>query len=267
MPDNAYSYIRLRNLRAGVAGDSPHDDNHRPSAKHQARSRVLLIRSKLKSIILAASLVFNCFFLLKILAINSVRDRLVTYSPAQEAIQYERVVFSSAFGIETSPFQGEPSPENDKLWANLYDFAISRISTAEARHMDNKTLPIPNDRGRYIVQLAVFHQLHCLNILRKGIYGAVDMSNTDDLLGIEHMDHCVDILRQSIMCNSDVTPTTFARKSLDSDMKLVAEVVHSCRDFTKIQQWAWNRRLKSELDKTTLVTDDPLGWGTYTYSP
>jgi len=86
--------------------------------------------------------------------------------------------------------------------------------------MDNKTLPIPGREGGYVIQLTVFHQLHCLvvtptkiiicafqtnkeynsqNLIRKGIYGAVDMTNEDDLLGIEHLDHCVDILRQSIM--------------------------------------------------------------------
>jgi len=50
-------------------------------------------------------------------------------------------------------------------------------------------------------------------------------------------------------------------------MKVVAEVVHTCRKFTNIQQWAWDKRLTGELDKETLVTDDPLGWGSYVYSP
>jgi hypothetical protein len=116
------------------------------------------------------------------------------------------------------------------------------------------------------------------------------MSNADDLMGIEHLDHCIDMLRQGIMvcdtffievlttlrteliimyeqCSGDITPITFARTSLDSRMKVVAEVVHTCRDFAKIQQWAWNRRIKTELDHDTVVTNDPLGWGTFTYSP
>ena len=42
-------------------------------------------------------------------------------APAQDAISNEKVVFSSAFGIERSLFQGEPNDENDKLWTNLYD--------------------------------------------------------------------------------------------------------------------------------------------------
>lgn len=42
-------------------------------------------------------------------------------APALNAIKNERVVFSSAFGIERSPFQGQPSEANNKLWAGLYD--------------------------------------------------------------------------------------------------------------------------------------------------
>ncbi|KAI1368171.1 hypothetical protein F5Y08DRAFT_335944 [Xylaria arbuscula] len=187
--------------------------------------------------------------------------------PAMKESQTEQVVFSSAFGIERSPFQGEPSEANDKLWTGLYDFGITRISTEEARPMVNKTLPVADSQGGYIIQLAVFHQLHCLNMLRKGIYHGVDMSNTDDLKGIEHLDHCIDMLRQSIMCHSDISPTTFTRTSLGKPMQVVAEVAHTCRSFSKIQQWAWNRRIKGELDKSTVITDDPLGWGTYTYSP
>ena len=50
-------------------------------------------------------------------------------------------------------------------------------------------------------------------------------------------------------------------------MKAVAEVVHTCRSFAHVQQWAWDRRLQGKLDKKTVVNDDPLGWGLYTYNP
>ncbi|KAK0672606.1 hypothetical protein QBC41DRAFT_299544 [Cercophora samala] len=150
---------------------------------------------------------------------------------------------------------------------NMMEVGISSISAAEARPMENKTLPIPGEQGRYIIQLAVFHQLHCLNIIRKGIYYGVDMTNVDDLFGIEHIDHCIDMLRQSLMCTSDVTPITFSRKSLREPMQGVAEVIHTCRNFPQIQKWAWDRRARDKLDKTTIVKDDPLGWGSYTYVP
>ena len=42
-------------------------------------------------------------------------------APALKAVQNERVVFSSAFGIEQSPFEGKPNERNNRLWADLYD--------------------------------------------------------------------------------------------------------------------------------------------------
>ncbi|KAF2763255.1 hypothetical protein EJ05DRAFT_496085 [Pseudovirgaria hyperparasitica] len=263
-------YVRLENLdsssitttgihRAPDAEEQPIVGQYEP----MRRPRIIV----LKRIVFVLSLVLNFVSAWKWLFPGSLYDRILTYSPALPVIENERVVFSSAFGIERSPFQGEPSEANNELWTGLYDFGITRISAEEARPMDNKTLPLPDNKGGYVVQLSVFHQLHCLNMIRKGIYNGVDMSNVDELMGIEHIDHCIDMLRQSIMCHSDITPTTFARQSLKDSMKVVAEVVHTCRKFSNIQQWAWNRRIKSAIDKETVVTNDPLGWGTYTYSP
>lgn len=53
----------------------------------------------------------------------------------------------------------------------------------------------------------------------------------------------------------------------DPGMKAVAEVVHTCRNFAKIQEWAWARQIQKEFDKNVIVHNDPLGWGTYTYTP
>ncbi|KAK0726613.1 hypothetical protein B0T21DRAFT_413937 [Apiosordaria backusii] len=263
-------YTWLRNPHSKKATDSrddlgdgpyserllPQQEEHRPL---RSKSTIILW------LVLPLSLFFNFIALFGKFAREST-DHLLTYSPALPVIKYERVVFSSAFGAQVSPFQGKPSPENNKLWEGLYNFGISRVSAEEARPMDNKTLPIPGEEGGYIIQLAVFHQLHCLasNIIRKGIYYGVDMTNVDDLMGIEHIDHCIDMLRQSLMCSSDVTPLTFSRKTLQDPMQGVAEVIHTCRNFPQIQKWAWDRRVTSVIDKDTVVQDDPLGWGSYT---
>ena len=47
---------------------------------------------------------------------------------------------------------------------------ISGISKDEASHLLNKTLPAPKDPDTYMIQLEVFHNLHCLNMLRKTLY-------------------------------------------------------------------------------------------------
>jgi hypothetical protein len=135
--------------------------------------------------------------------------------------------------------------------------------------------------------LGIEHLDHCVDILRQSImvsYSSCPPFYSTKLCKTAFFSHCSKVLicvcaasasrliwangySRRVQCNSDITPTTFARTSLRSSMKVVAEVVYTCRSFAKIKQWAWNRRLTHELDKDTLVTDDPLGWGTYTYSP
>ncbi|KAL4888916.1 hypothetical protein BDV59DRAFT_205756 [Aspergillus ambiguus] len=189
------------------------------------------------------------------------------YSPAQHVLQYKNVVFDSSFGAQTTAYQGPPSELNNALWSELYNFGITQISADEAKGMANKTLPIPGNPDYYIISLSVFHQLHCLNQVRKGLYGEVDWTDQSDHTGITHLDHCVDIIRQGLMCNADITPLTWTRDAKEGLAKEVAEVVHTCRDFNAIREWALARQLQVHFDPHVVVTDDPLGWGGYEMSP
>lgn len=65
-----------------------------------------------------------------------------------------------------------------------------------------------------------------------------------------------------LQCNADITPLTFTR-ARDGTAKEVAEVIHQCRDFDAIQEWAKARKMRVTFNRTKIVTDDPLGWGDY----
>lgn len=96
---------------------------------------------------------------------------------------------------------------------------ISAISKAEAQQLADPTIAIPGTTDKYLVQLEVFHNLHCLNDLRKLLYperyhmlekatlknGTIDRNS----FGFRHWDHCIDSLRQALMCNADIAPTSF----------------------------------------------------------
>lgn len=142
---------------------------------------------------------------------------------------------------------GFPDDEMDQRWLDLYDcksniknllvcvcvhstkktktktlsltVGISAISKAEAQQLADPTIAIPGTTDKYLVQLEVFHNLHCLNDLRKLLYperyhmlekatlknGTIDRNS----FGFRHWDHCIDSLRQALMCNADISPTSF----------------------------------------------------------
>jgi hypothetical protein len=41
-------------------------------------------------------------------------------APADSAISYKTTVFTPGMPDDMSPYQGEPTPENNKLWEDLY---------------------------------------------------------------------------------------------------------------------------------------------------
>ncbi|CAK7232131.1 hypothetical protein SEUCBS140593_008158 [Sporothrix eucalyptigena] len=103
--------------------------------------------------------------------------------------------------------------------------------------------------------LNVFHQLHCLNMIRKRLYDKTDYPPEHETMGMEHMEHCYDALRQSLMCSADITPLPWAWDEKDQKAKSVARVVHTCRDFEAVQGWAREREVE-HYDRTIYVPDD-----------
>ncbi|KAH7060464.1 hypothetical protein B0J12DRAFT_565822, partial [Macrophomina phaseolina] len=183
-------------------------------------------------------------------------------APVNELITYENVLFTSGFGWMRTPYMGSPTPEREQLWNDLYDFGTSVIPREEAAKLVNKTVPIPGPSGEYtgdyVVMLAVFHYLHCLNVLRHTLYMNHTWSHDPkDRFSLEHLEHCVDALRQHIMCASDVTPHPWMWNAHDGEVKEVAYIMHTCRNFSAIQDWA----------KARNVFDLPQGWNKSIHVP
>ncbi|KAF2672750.1 hypothetical protein BT63DRAFT_359391, partial [Microthyrium microscopicum] len=169
-------------------------------------------------------------------------------APAQGVIKYHNYTFTTGFSPERSKWQGPPSPSVDEEWVALYNFGISRVTADEAAQFYNKTSEIPGDPGHYITDLDVFHQLHCLNAVRKLIWPEY-YHTLDNLVGKtrtksqEHLDHCIDSLRQSLMCSADVTPLYWVWSPKRNLTLPEARVTHTCRDFEAIRQWALERQM------------------------
>ncbi|KID59223.1 hypothetical protein MBR_10650, partial [Metarhizium brunneum ARSEF 3297] len=180
-------------------------------------------------------------------------DQGGSYSPAEDAVEYVPVLFKLGNSHASSPYQGFPTDETDRLWQELYG--------------------------------DVFHQLHYLNQIRMAFYPRrynTSLTNPDGTVKYIqwlHIDHSVESLRQSIMCHSDTSLITYKWLESKKITKTELEVVHMCRNFDKIQNWAsqrtvnlGSRRLHVENgaivdytswgpDPEAVVADDiPSGW-------
>ncbi|KAK0760705.1 hypothetical protein N5P37_006902 [Trichoderma harzianum] len=170
-----------------------------------------------------------------------------SYSPLLEAVEYYDYQFEAELDAE-NVYKGHPRPELDEAWTRvgkIHPLSMPEKYRAEL-NKTNSGIPYPKEQGGGImVEIEVFHQLHCLNFIRKVIYA--DYYSRPENLPIEfevtnklffnHVDHCIDYLRQVIMCESDVTPVTsnwvFTHHTPHPDFN----TMHKCRNFTKLLEW------------------------------
>ncbi|KAK6860653.1 hypothetical protein PG995_004289 [Apiospora arundinis] len=151
---------------------------------------------------------------------------------------------------------GEPGHALDEAWENLYKFGANDLST-DHRHLVKDVQETSGHRG-YIVTLNVFHQLHCLNGLRKlGRPEYYKRPGHRDEAGFmdfyEHVDHCVEALRQDIMCQADLTPRYWFLDEAKDKFVSNGSLVQSCRDFTAIREWAERHLSQAHSISTRLM--------------
>ncbi|KAF8996175.1 hypothetical protein BDQ17DRAFT_1392111 [Cyathus striatus] len=158
-------------------------------------------------------------------------------APAQDSVEYMVKKFTRGLGEDIPIYEQPPSPEVDNAWGSLYEFAMSKIHKEELNSIVNKTWPVFEDPDFYFVALDVFHQLHCLDMLRQAIHPT---HYVNFHLPPTHLRHCIGAIRQSLMCFSDVSPIVWQwseekKKAVQRD-----DILHTCRKFENVQEWAKN---------------------------
>ncbi|KAJ7463822.1 hypothetical protein B0H11DRAFT_2231542 [Mycena galericulata] len=189
-------------------------------------------------LILCLSLLCNAALLLHC-ALIAQQQRLsfpeAGYSPAQHVIQYKTVKFNRGLRDDIPLFDSAPSIEGDEAWKDLYAYSIVKIPKSEVVKMNNETLSILGNERDYIIALDVFHQLHCLDMIRQQLEITGGANYTG--LGMRHLRHCVGAIRQSLMCYADTTPVVWQWSAELMRVEQRDDLVHTCRDFDKIQSW------------------------------
>ncbi|GIZ49803.1 hypothetical protein CKM354_001282800 [Cercospora kikuchii] len=186
------------------------------------------------------------------------------YSPAISSIDtsYHNVLFNGTIS-QHSPYRGEPHPSIDAAWHDLMNFNLTYITGDELAqipgHLDS--IRMPPEAGisdSYVGSLEVFHQLHCVNMLRKTNIWNYEYYNStghfpDPLdLQKEHFGHCIDMLRQVLMCNADVGIVTFRYVEDNPRPYPNFNNWHSCRNWDSIMEFADSRRVGKDWDRNYL---------------
>ncbi|PTB48341.1 hypothetical protein M431DRAFT_100297 [Trichoderma harzianum CBS 226.95] len=179
------------------------------------------------------------------------------YSPAQNEIEYKLTKFHTNIVDAPDEFQGGPSEILNKAWDGLFNFGISTIPKGQAKLLPNYTSPVPGHEDEYIVELDVFHQLHCLvlslnwTVPETYPYEAFEENRVKNSINPWHIGHCLESLRQSIMCHADITPAVWHWDySVANPVrnKPWLTVLHTCRDFDRIRDWAKKRKIRWDFD-------------------
>ena len=145
--------------------------------------------------------------------------------------------------------------------ANSLDIAMSQIDEATARKLPNATAPTSYDHSLYVVQLDVFHTLHCLSLLRKRLYPDVYPISNKGEENIDHLEHCVESIRQSLQCFGDVSTIFWEWDEKTQRMLGNTKTTHTCRNFEKIKDWAREHSMPQQTDFLQHVPGSPLKKG------
>uniref|UniRef100_A0A093UMG9 Uncharacterized protein n=1 Tax=Talaromyces marneffei PM1 TaxID=1077442 RepID=A0A093UMG9_TALMA len=208
----------------------------------------------------AINVLLGCLLTLTLIDLRRLQSPLppwpsTLYSPAQHIVQYETVLFNRGLNRNDSIFVGPPDDASDAAWEALWEPNLfAQIPNHQAEKIPNNSIPVAKT-DTSIVGLDVFHQLHCLNALRKNLRperyeGRSDKSKIKDVaVGIEHLDHCVESLRQSLICTADLSPV---RWEWTAKGYATTTTAHICRNWKMITDWAESHKITHHLDGTPI---------------
>ncbi|KAF9779932.1 hypothetical protein IL306_001060 [Fusarium sp. DS 682] len=176
------------------------------------------------------------------------------YSPVFDSINFKLRPIETEGGLfeakNPSKWRNslKPDPAVDEAWEDLEIIRVFPITETEVRRLGKDPellVKFPPEYGlgdnAYMAQIDMFHQIHCLNLLRHLAWAEYERNGTakkpfSDLHWI-HVSHCTDILMQNLMCNGNLDIITFNWVETQTNPFPDFAVKHQCRDFDAIYEW------------------------------
>ena len=188
-----------------------------------------------------------------------------------------------------------PNPQADAVWEEWELMRVLPVTRDQISRMgkDYSTVAKLEDDiwglgdDAYASVLDVYHQLHCVDMLRKIAYGdhynKSTMNAAEATIAEIHLNHCVDILVQAIQCSGNVNLITLhwtdTQKLPYPDMSVEAMKIPSvyqmltsmyrsinrqCINFNKLTQWRKENTI--DMDIYREVMKKPAGIKTHPQS-
>ncbi|KAK3390366.1 hypothetical protein B0H63DRAFT_446489 [Podospora didyma] len=150
-----------------------------------------------------------------------------------------------------SPYGGEPTPASDAAWHTLLNNMSVRVTAEELAAHGQTSVPLPG--GGYLAWLGVFHELHCVKMLRQWSWREhyfPNMTAHDHMHQMVHIDHCLDWLRNAAICRADTSALAVFKwdPRMPHPMLNTHRVPHRCVD--------WDALMSSHADR--LVSHDEV---------
>ena len=154
--------------------------------------------------------------------------------------------------MRDSPYIGVPSPKVDGAWNTLFGNMSLRFTAEELARTSQSSVALPD--GGHLAWLGVYHELHCVKVLRQANYREHYHPNLTDqeLRDLQvHADHCIDQLREALMCHGDTESLTTFIWSDRWEKPLLSpqRPQHRCLD--------WDAMVASMRER--IVNDEELG--------
>jgi hypothetical protein len=130
-------------------------------------------------------------------------------------------------------FSTDDKTVSNPLWASLFPTGAGLVTVPKSWAAEH-SLPVskenPSNSSNAVYFTAVYHQLHCLTVVRAALYHFRE--NVQQTVPWKHVSHCLDSLRQVVMCNRDDALLYTEDGNVFGDGQ-----VHQCRDWDSLQQW------------------------------
>ena len=163
-----------------------------------------------------------------------------------------------------SIYRQPPSPEVDAAWARLGNINPIPMTSEEVkkRGVDPLyTAKFPHSFGfgndAHIGRLDAFHQIHCLNALRKEIhfdvyYGGNFVDDIPTPSHRAHVSHCLEIILQALTCSASVEPIMHYWVDIQQMPFPNFDDKHICREFDTILKWQEEKSVDMAYFKSTI---------------